>query len=138
MFFNKYQKEYDELFEFLTNSQYNTDFGLKKEYAKEFLTFYQKPIGKKLVRATITYNSPSDLFVGKHFEEALLLQAYEVFLYKIYNKNNHPTDKITLTAVAILDRLMTNLPSAEMEVVMKYYDNYYDTDAYNDVLQKRN
>ena len=136
MFFNKYQKEYDELFEFLTKNQYDTDWGLKKEYVKEFLTFYQKPIGKKLVRATITYNSPTDLYLGKHFEEALLLQAYEVFLYKIYNKNNPPTDKITLTAVALLDRLMADLPSEEYELVNKYYLNYYyDTDAYNDVLQ---
>jgi hypothetical protein len=134
MFFNKYQKEYDELFEFITKSQYDSDFGIKKEYAKEFLTFYQKPIGKKLVQATITFSSPTDLFLGKHFEEALLLQAYDVFLYKIYNNNNPPTDKISLTAVALLDRLMAELPVKEMELVSKYCRNYYfGTNAYNDV-----
>ena len=134
MFFNKYKEEYDELLEFLTKNQYDTDWGLKKEYVEEFLTFYQKPIGKKLGWAKIHYNSPSDLYLGKPFEEALFAQAYEVYLKKIRNNKNPPTDKITITAVEILSRLM---PSEEMEEFMKYYDTYY-SDIYKVVLQERN
>ena len=79
MFFNKYQKEYEELFEYITDTDYDIGFGIKDEYARKFLKFYQKPIGKKLERAKKNYNSPSDLFLGKHLEEAILLQAYEVY-----------------------------------------------------------
>ena len=43
--FNSFDKEYEELFSYLTE---NDDWEMKPRYAKAFLEAYKKPLGKKL------------------------------------------------------------------------------------------
>ena len=141
MFFNKYQKEYDELFKFLTNSQYDTDFGLKKEYAKEFLTYYQKPIGKKFVLAK-SNSSASDFIIGTPYEEALIAQAYEVFIRQIFGQwhtgkaTNPPGDKISKTAIAIIYNLEHYVESDPkfLKEFTDFQETYYPN-IYEEVFQ---
>ena len=43
--FNSYDKEYEDLFSYLTD---HYDWEMKRRYAKAFLEAYKKPLGKKL------------------------------------------------------------------------------------------
>jgi len=131
MFFNNYEKEYDELFEFLTE-----EWSFKKEYVEEFLTFYQKPLGKKLIAAKRQYSSATDFFLKKPLETALLVQAHEVFVKQIRTYKKPLGDKIAKTAIAIIYNISANYnwPPGFKEEFAEYQEAYYP-DIYKDVFQ---
>jgi hypothetical protein len=127
MFFNNYKKEYDELFEFLTE-----EWRFKKEYVEEFLKFYQKPLGKKLI-AYKKVCSGTELFLNEHLESALLVQSQEIFIKQIRAYKKPLNDKVVKTAIAILWNISVSISADLKEEFIKYQETYYP-DIYKDVF----